>query len=99
MTAVDGPQHAERLRAQGASSTVGPLDLDAGPGAIGGSFDVVVNHVRLSTVDLAKLTAFVADGRYPETPNSITVTGVGPVTANRHQDSGQNVTPTCQKSE
>ncbi|MET3923661.1 NADP-dependent oxidoreductase [Arthrobacter sp. UYEF20] len=62
VTAVDRPQHAERLRAQGASNVVGPLDLNAGPGAIGGPFDVVVNHVRLSTEELAKLTAFVADG-------------------------------------
>lgn len=62
VTAVDGAQHAERLRAHGAANVVGPLDLNAGPGAIGGPFDVVVNHVRLSEDDLAKLTAFVADG-------------------------------------
>ncbi|GAA5230410.1 NADP-dependent oxidoreductase [Arthrobacter cryoconiti] len=62
VTAVDGPQHAERLHAQGASSFYGPLDLDAGPQVIGGPFDLVVNHVRLSAEDLAKLTDFVADG-------------------------------------
>lgn len=62
VTAVDGPQHAERLHAQGASNFFGPLDLDAGPAAVGGPFDLVVNHVRLSAEDLAKLTAFVADG-------------------------------------
>lgn len=61
VTAVDGVQHADRLRSRGAANVVGPLDLDAGPGAVGGPFDVVVNHVRLAPGDLVKLTAFVAD--------------------------------------
>jgi NADPH:quinone reductase-like Zn-dependent oxidoreductase len=62
VTAVDGPQHADRLRKFGAAKVVGPLDLDAGPAAVGGPFDVVVNHVRLDPDGLAKLSAYVADG-------------------------------------
>jgi NADPH:quinone reductase-like Zn-dependent oxidoreductase len=62
VTAVDGPQHAARLFSYGATSVVGPLDLDAGPAAVGGPFDVVVNHVRLEADGLVKLTAYVADG-------------------------------------
>ena len=62
VTAVDGPQHADRLLAYGASGVVGPLDLDADPLAVGGPSDVVINHVRLDTEGLAKLTAYVADG-------------------------------------
>lgn len=62
VTAVDGPQHADRLLAHGATEVVGPLDLDAGAAAVGGPFDVVINHVRLDPESLAKLTAYVADG-------------------------------------
>ncbi|MGG7099579.1 NADP-dependent oxidoreductase [Rhodococcus sp. 24CO] len=62
VTAVDGPQHAVRLHGYGTTKVVGPLDLDAGPAAIGGPFDVVVNHVRLDADGLAKLTPFVVDG-------------------------------------
>lgn len=62
VTAVDGPQHADRLLAYGASNVVGPLDLDAGPSAVGGPFDVVINHVRLDPEGLAKLAGYVADG-------------------------------------
>lgn len=62
VTAVDGPQHAARLLAHGAKAVVGPLDLDAGPAAVNGPFDVVINHVRLDPDGLAKLTAYVADG-------------------------------------
>lgn len=62
VTAVDGAQHAERLRGRGAAEVVEPLDLDAGPAAVGGPFDVVVNHVRLTPEQLARLTAYVADG-------------------------------------
>lgn len=62
VTAVSGPQHAERLLGYGAAEVVGPLDLDAGPHAVGGPFDVVVNHVRLSPDGLATLTGYVADG-------------------------------------
>ncbi|WP_306215561.1 zinc-binding dehydrogenase [Actinoplanes sp. RD1] len=80
VTAVDGPQHAERLTGYGAARVVGPLDLDAGPAAVGGPFDVVVNHVRLATGDLAKLTAYVADG-------GIVVSSAGPVPA----DEGRSV--------
>lgn len=62
VTAVDGPRHAERLSGYGAARVAGPLDLDAGPAAVEGPFDVVINHVRLAPGDLAKLTAYVADG-------------------------------------
>ncbi|MEK8227210.1 hypothetical protein NKG05_15715 [Oerskovia sp. M15] len=62
VTAVDGPQHTDRLLESGASTVVGPLDLDAGPAAVNGPFDVVINHVRLDPEGLAKLTAYVADG-------------------------------------
>jgi NADPH:quinone reductase-like Zn-dependent oxidoreductase len=62
VTAVDGPQHADRLRGYGADRVVGPLDLAAGPAAVGGPFQVVVNHVRVSPDELAQLTAYVADG-------------------------------------
>jgi NADPH:quinone reductase-like Zn-dependent oxidoreductase len=72
VTAVDDPRHAERLRRYGATEVVGPLDLDAGPAAVGGPFDVVVNHVRLAPEDLAKLTSYVADG-------GIAVSSAGPV--------------------
>ena len=73
VTAVDAPQHAERLRGYGAQVT-GPLDLDAGPAAVSGPFDVVVNHVRLAPEGLAQLTAYVADG-------GIAVSSAGPVPA------------------
>lgn len=72
VTAVAGPQHAERLRGYGAARVVSPLDLDAGPAAVGGPFDVLVNHVRLAPDDLAKLTAYVGDG-------GIVVSSAGPV--------------------
>lgn len=62
VTAVDGPEHDNRLRSYGVADVVGPLDLDAGPLAVGGPFDVVVNHVRLAPEDLARMTAYVADG-------------------------------------
>lgn len=62
VTAVDGPQHADRLRGYGVDRVVGPLDLGAGPAAVGGPFQVVVNHVRVSAEELAQLTSYVADG-------------------------------------
>lgn len=62
VTAVDGLHHADRLLEHGASKVVGPLDLDAGPSAVGGPFDVLINHVRLDPESLAKLTAYVTDG-------------------------------------
>ncbi|MFH8533947.1 NADP-dependent oxidoreductase [Streptomyces tendae] len=62
VTAVDAPQHAERLRRYGAHRVVEPLDLAADPAAVGGPFEVVVNHVRVSPEDLARLTPYVADG-------------------------------------
>lgn len=62
VTAVDAPRHADRLRSYGADRVVGPLDLAAGPAAAGGPFQVVVNHVRLSPEELARLTDYVADG-------------------------------------
>jgi NADPH:quinone reductase-like Zn-dependent oxidoreductase len=73
VTAVDSPAHAERLRGHGAQ-VVGPLDLGAGPAAVSGPFDVVVNHVRLAPEDLARLTTYVADG-------GIAVSSAGPVPA------------------
>ena len=62
VTAVDAPQHADRLRGYGADRVVGPLDLAAGPAAVGGPFEVVVNHVRATPEGLARLTDYVADG-------------------------------------
>ncbi|MGQ4718840.1 zinc-binding dehydrogenase [Streptomyces anulatus] len=62
VTAVDAPQHADRLRGYGADRVTGPLDLTAGPGAVGGPFQVVVNHVRVAPEELARLTDYVADG-------------------------------------
>ncbi|GAA2461733.1 NADP-dependent oxidoreductase [Streptomyces pulveraceus] len=62
VTAVDAPQHADRLRGYGAARVVGPLDLTAGPAAVGGPFQAVVNHVRVSPEELARLTHYVADG-------------------------------------
>ncbi|MFG3240132.1 NADP-dependent oxidoreductase [Streptomyces sp. NPDC048157] len=62
VTAVDAPQHADRLRGYGAARVVGPLDLAAGPAAVGGPFQAVVNHVRVSPEELAQLTRYVADG-------------------------------------
>ncbi len=62
VTAVDAPQHADRLRGYGADRVVGPLDLAAGPAAMGGPFQAVVNHVRVSPEELAQLTNYVADG-------------------------------------
>lgn len=75
VTAVDGPQHADRLLQHGASRVIGPLDLDAGPSAAGGPFDVVINHVRLDPQGLAKLTAYVTDG-------GIAVSSAGAIPAN-----------------
>ncbi|MFE6386380.1 NADP-dependent oxidoreductase [Nocardiopsis dassonvillei] len=72
VTAVDAPQHADRLRSYGADRVVGPLDLAAGPAAAGGPFQVVVNHVRLSPEELARLTDYVADG-------GVAVSTAGPV--------------------
>lgn len=77
VTAVDAPQHTERLRSYGAD-VVGPLDLDAGPAAVSGPFDVVVNHVRLAPEDLAGLTPYVADG-------GIVVSSAGPVPADEER--------------
>lgn len=62
VTAVDAPQHADRLRGYGAHRVVGPLSLAAGPAAVGGPFQIVVNHVRVSPEELAQLTDYVADG-------------------------------------
>ncbi|MBC7303347.1 MAG: NADP-dependent oxidoreductase [Nocardia sp.] len=62
VTAVDAPENADRLRSYGAKEVVDPLDLAAGPAAVGGPFQVVVNHVRVSPQELAQLTSYVADG-------------------------------------
>lgn len=78
VTAVDQPQHADRLRGYGAQDVFDPLDLEAGPEAVGGPFDVVVNHVRLAPEDLAKLTAYVADG-------GIAVSSAGPVPSDENR--------------
>ncbi|KQO05766.1 NADPH:quinone reductase [Agreia sp. Leaf244] len=62
VTAAASPRHAGRLLERGATHTVGPLDLEAGPAAVGGIFDVVINHVRFAPEELEKLSAYVADG-------------------------------------
>ncbi|MEU1378051.1 NADP-dependent oxidoreductase [Streptomyces triculaminicus] len=62
VTAVDAPRHADRLRGYGADRIVAPLTLAAGPVSVGGPFDAVVNHVRVSPDELAQLTDYVADG-------------------------------------
>lgn len=62
VTAADSPHHADRLHELGATLTVGFLDFDAGPAAVGGVFDVVINHVRLAPKGLETLAAYVADG-------------------------------------
>ncbi|MDT0443313.1 NADP-dependent oxidoreductase [Streptomyces sp. DSM 41886] len=62
VTAVDASRHADRLRGYGADRVVGPLTLAVGPAAVGGPFQVVVNHVRVSPEELAQLTNYVADG-------------------------------------
>ncbi|MEU4563623.1 NADP-dependent oxidoreductase [Actinoplanes sp. NPDC023936] len=74
VTAVDSQQHADRLNGYGVQEVVDPLNLDAGPAAVSGPFDVVVNHVRLAPEGLAKLTPYVADG-------GIVVSSAGPVPA------------------
>ncbi len=79
VTAVDQREHADRLFAYGAKEVVAPLDLDAGPSAVGGPFDVVVNHVRLAPQDLAKLTSYVADG-------GIVVSSAGPVPTDEQRE-------------
>lgn len=78
VTAVDGPQHAERLRGYGATDVLERIDLDAGPAAVGGPFDVVINHVRFPADDLAKLTRFVAD-------DGVVVSSAGPVPADEER--------------
>jgi NADPH:quinone reductase-like Zn-dependent oxidoreductase len=72
VTAAGAEHHSERLLGYGAHKVVGRLNLDAGPAEVGGPFDVVINHVRSSPEDLAKLTAYVADG-------GIAVSSAGPV--------------------
>ncbi|MBD0742268.1 NADP-dependent oxidoreductase [Streptomyces sp. CBMA152] len=62
VTAVDAPQHADRLRGYGADRVLTPLTLAAGPASVGGPFHAVVNHVRVSPDELAQLTNYVADG-------------------------------------
>lgn len=62
VTAAAGPRHAERLSGYRVDRVVGHLDLAAGPGAVGGPFDVVVNLVRVAPDQAQALTAFVADG-------------------------------------
>lgn len=62
VTAVDAPQHSERLRGYGAHHVTDPLDLAAGAEAVGGPFDAVINHVRVAPEELAQLTGYVADG-------------------------------------
>lgn len=62
VTAADDPQHTGRLQGYGADRVVGRLDLAAGPDAVGGPFQVVLNLVRLSPDEAAALSRFVADG-------------------------------------
>ncbi len=72
VTAVGAPQHADRLWSYGANQVVGPLDLAAGPAAVGGPFQVVANHVRVSPEELAQLTHYVTDG-------GVAVSTAGPI--------------------
>lgn len=72
VTAVDAPQHADRLQSYGADRVVGPLSLADGPAAVGGPFHVVVNHVRVSPEELAQLTNYVDDG-------GVAVSSAGPI--------------------
>lgn len=72
VTAVDEPKHADRLRGYGADRVVGPLVVADGPGAVGGPFQVVVNHVRVAPAELAQLTDYVADG-------GVGVSSAGPI--------------------
>ncbi len=62
VTAADDPQHADRLEGYGAHRIVGRLDLAAGPDAVGGPFEVVLNLVRVTPDDAVALSRFVADG-------------------------------------
>ena len=62
VTAADHPQHAGRLQDYGAHRVVGYLDLDGGPAAVGGPFEVVLNLVRVTPEQAAALSRFVADG-------------------------------------
>lgn len=62
VTAADDPRHADRLTGYGAHRVVGRLDLAAGPDAVGGPFQVVLNHVRVAPDEAAALSRFVADG-------------------------------------
>lgn len=72
VTAVDAPEHADRLTGYGAVRVEGPLTLADGPAVLGGPFDVVVNHVRVSPGELAQLADYVADG-------GIAVSSAGPI--------------------
>ncbi|GCD95789.1 zinc-binding dehydrogenase [Embleya hyalina] len=72
VTAVDAPRHADRLRGYGVDRVVGPLDLAEGPAAVGGPFHVVVNHVRVSPEELARLSDYVADA-------GVAVSTAGPI--------------------
>ncbi|MBO3676144.1 NADP-dependent oxidoreductase [Streptomyces sp. NEAU-YJ-81] len=61
VTAAASPRHAERLQGYGAQ-VVGRLDLAAGPAAVGGPFEVLLNHVRGTEDEAARLSRYVADG-------------------------------------
>ncbi|MFE9064733.1 NADP-dependent oxidoreductase [Streptomyces violaceusniger] len=61
VTAAASPRHAERLQGYGAR-VVGRLDLAAGPAAVGGPFEVLLNHVRGTEDEAARLSRYVADG-------------------------------------
>ncbi|MGW7691376.1 NADP-dependent oxidoreductase [Streptomyces asiaticus] len=62
VTAAAGPRHAERLRGYGAARVVGHLDLAEGPAAVGGPFHVLLNLVRVTPDEAARLSRYVADG-------------------------------------
>ncbi|MER8157556.1 NADP-dependent oxidoreductase [Streptomyces sp. NPDC094472] len=61
VTAAASPRHAERLQGYGAR-VVDRLDLAAGPAAVGGPFEVLLNHVRGTEDEAARLSRYVADG-------------------------------------
>lgn len=62
VTAIDTPQHTDRLRRYGAHRILAPLTLATDPATVGGPFQAVINHVRLTPEELARLTHHVADG-------------------------------------
>lgn len=74
VTAAADPRHADRLRGYGTDRVVDRLDLAAGPDAVGGPFEVVLNLVRITPDEGAALSRFVTDG-------GVAASAAGPVPA------------------